>query len=758
MAIAWKDVIAKPEYQQLSAQEKAAAQEQYFSDVVAPQAGDKAQEARAAFFSAYPAASQQEETAKDLQAAGIVEQQQMPDLTADELSRLPDNPAAFAQTLRQPNAEWVQQQYDRKAAQDRGGLTTLGGSVGKGVMNIARGLGVADEATPREQQRYKAAEEAYPITTAIGETVGEAAPFAPLSVAAAPLSLGARIAASGALGAAEAGLGTLGRTGDAGQAGAAGVGGAVLGAGIEAALPSLGRLGSALFRRVTGKPAVGALFDSSGNPTAEMQEALQKAGVSMDDLTQEALADIMKLPAGSSPEQAARIAQFQSVGVPFTAGNITQQLPQQAMEAQLAEAVSDPVAQALRGKLTEQSEAFRGALEGVVPQGAVGERAGESVKGALSGRKAALQAEKSSLYKQAGEQAETVGDVPVIPDNITAALPDDAKMRRIGRLVPTQAAALDDLLIEFGVKAAPEGFGGSITPLSAGNFEEFRQAINLIERGDPSGTIKVISGPVKQALDDEIDAMIAATSGSLPPELLGTLQKARAVTREMKTEFSPDSTAGRLLSIKRGGANPIMESSVVTKHLLGRASPIEDMQRTLATLSKAGNEGKQAIADLQSSAIMDLLEAGFGATSNKIDGVQMLSPAAFQRGLKKIGDKKLNLLFSNNPEGLKKLKTLGAVAGSMQKQAGAIPKGSASVNAEYFKKIISMMSTVKFPGAGLLFEAMDVAAKNKGKREAVKAALEAKPEVAKAAVNINRAYPAMAQALGIAGIGQSVEE
>lgn len=697
-------------------------------------------------------------TAQDLQAAGIVEPQQMPDLKPEELARLPENPAQFAQTLRQPNAEWVQRQYDLKAAQDRGGLTTLGGSIGKGVMNIARGLGIADDATQREQQRYKAAEEAYPITTAIGETVGEAAPFAPLSVAVAPLSLGGRIAASGALGAAEAGIGTLGRTGDAEQAGAAGAGGALLGAGLEAALPHIGRIGSAIFRRVTGKAPAGALFDNAGNPSAEMQAALQKAGVSMGDLTQEAMADLMRLPAGSSPEQAARIAQFQAAGVPFTAGNITQQLPQQAMEAQLAEATSDPVAQALRGKLTEQSQAFQSALEGVVPQGAVGERAGESVKGALAARKAEQQALKSDLYRQAGEQANTVGDVPVIPDNIAAAIPDEAKLKRISRLVPTQSAALDDLLVEFGIKSAPDGFKGQITPLSAGNFEDFRQAINLIERGDQTGAIKVVSGPIKDALDAEVDTMIDAASGGMPADLLATLQKARAVTREMKTEFSPDSTAGRLLSIKRGGANPIMESSVVTKHLLGRASPIEDMQRTLASLSKAGDKGKQAIADLQSSAVMDLLEVGFGATSNKIDGVQMLNPAAFQKGLKKIGDKKLNLLFSNNPEGLKKLRNLGNVAASIQKQAGAIPKGSAAVNAEYFKKIMRMMAGSKVPFAGTVFEVMDIASKNKGKREAVKAALEAKPEVAKIAVNINRAYPAMAQALGIAGIGQAIEE
>ncbi|AIN14594.1 hypothetical protein [Yersinia pseudotuberculosis] len=57
MAIAWKDVISKPEYQQLPPDQQAAAQEQYFNEVVAPQAGDQAEAARQQFFTAYPPAA-----------------------------------------------------------------------------------------------------------------------------------------------------------------------------------------------------------------------------------------------------------------------------------------------------------------------------------------------------------------------------------------------------------------------------------------------------------------------------------------------------------------------------------------------------------------------------------------------------------------------------------------------------------------------------------------------------------------------------
>lgn len=54
MAKAWKDVIASKQYQALAPEQKAQAQEQYFNEVVAPQAGSDAEQAKQAFYAAYP--------------------------------------------------------------------------------------------------------------------------------------------------------------------------------------------------------------------------------------------------------------------------------------------------------------------------------------------------------------------------------------------------------------------------------------------------------------------------------------------------------------------------------------------------------------------------------------------------------------------------------------------------------------------------------------------------------------------------------
>ncbi|UAN59651.1 hypothetical protein [Serratia sp. JSRIV004] len=77
MAKAWKDVIASPQFQQLPPDQQAAAQDQYFNEVVAPQAGDQAEAARQQFFAAYPPAaaaqSPQEQTQAQKIGAGFAE-------------------------------------------------------------------------------------------------------------------------------------------------------------------------------------------------------------------------------------------------------------------------------------------------------------------------------------------------------------------------------------------------------------------------------------------------------------------------------------------------------------------------------------------------------------------------------------------------------------------------------------------------------------------------------------------------------------
>ncbi|HAG1922119.1 TPA: lytic transglycosylase domain-containing protein [Salmonella enterica] len=76
MAKAWKDVIASQQYQALAPEQKAQAQEQYFSEVVAPQAGNDAEQAKQAFYAAYPPPTTQQTTQQPTQQPQESEQPQ----------------------------------------------------------------------------------------------------------------------------------------------------------------------------------------------------------------------------------------------------------------------------------------------------------------------------------------------------------------------------------------------------------------------------------------------------------------------------------------------------------------------------------------------------------------------------------------------------------------------------------------------------------------------------------------------------------
>lgn len=646
----------------------------------------------------------------------------------------------------------------RELASEQGPIDAMLIGAGRGFYNIGRGLGIVDPAGETEQQAYAALQEQSPIATTVGEVIGESAPFVVPGLGAGKIAaLAPRAAAMAGIGATQGAVSARGRGEDLNTQMASGaLGGAVAG-GLELALPYIGRAAGAVVRRVTGKEPAGQLIDAAGRPTAELQDALQKSGLSFDDLAQSAMRELTDAAPGADPSQVARSALFAAENVPATRGAIGQDFAQQATEARLAESTSDIAAAPFRETIKNQSEAIKGRLDDLVQQLGVPERTGESLKEALSGRKSLLKAEKSALYRQAAEQAENLGVLPIVPDNIAAAVPNDQAVRRIGRLVPGQAGALDDLLVEFGVKKAPEGFTGQVTPLSLNNLEDFRSAINMIERSDNTGTIKVLSGPVKDALDAEADLMATAVEQAGvqgASDLINTLKQARGVVREVKTEFSPQALAGRLIETKRDGVTEVVEASKVVPTLFSKATPVEQLKKTLGNLSKGGEKGKQAIGDLQAATIMSLMDKAYGATGRKIGETPIFGPAAFQKALKDIGEDKLNVLFSGNKEALSRLKNIESISKLIQPPNAAVPKGSASVNADLFRRFMAS----KVPFGQTFMDVIDAAKMSGDTGRSVQQALNAKPELIKMAESINRDYPALAAAMGIAVIGQASKD
>jgi hypothetical protein len=626
---------------------------------------------------------------------------------------------------------------------------------GRGLTNVGRGFGLAEQEPEGVKKPLSALNEGE-IIGDVGQAVGEAAPFVPAYMATGGMGLAPRVLASGAIGATEGGTVARGRGGTREEISqSAGIGGA-LASTSELLFGVLGRIGSRLFRQI-GKRQRGPLITPDGKPSKEFQQVLEETGTSFDDLVGQAQDFIARAPDGTNPAQAARKARFDSLGIPATKGDITQDFGQQALESRLVTSMDDSAAP-LRSLRRQQSNEFQKAVDGLISDLGMPDEAGISVKTALTAEKSVRKAEKNRLYKELFEASPELESVPLFSQNIKEAIPDQRELRRLKRISGSQVDAMEDLLVEFGVvqdDALVKKFaesGGEITPLSMGNFEEFRQAINQIERADQTGAVQVFSGPIKSALDSELDVVEdVATKAGMDDAAVSLAKRARSVTRGLKEDYSPQALAGRLIETKKDGITPLIESSQINKTLFAKSTPVEQLEKTVSLLNKAEG-GKRAIGNLQAAAVFQALEDSLKATGRKVDGELLVSGSQFSKSLRNIGEDKLKVLFAKNPSQLKKLMNLKQTGLDIQASNDAVPKGSAPVIMDIMRR------AGRLPGVAAVVDAANFIVSAGADDRAVRRALKADPDFKRTATMIEQEFPALASALGIAGVTAAARE
>jgi hypothetical protein len=624
--------------------------------------------------------------------------------------------------------------YYRANAEELNPLQAAMIATGRGFYTIGRGIGLLEPADKAEEAGYRALSKEHPISTTIGEVVGEAAPFA---VAGGPLgsvsSTALRTTLAGLLGAAEGGIVANAETDRLDEVlKASGVGGGAAAA-LELALPHLGRIIGKAFRKIKGREPQGDIF-IDGRPSPEIQEFMQEAGITMDDLSGAAVEYLKRQPAGLPKDQVMRAADYESLGAPFTTGDVTQDFAQKAAEARLVESSADVMGDPIRELRLQQDAAFKSHLDKSIRETGAPEAFGESLKDALSGRKSDLIADKNRLYEEAFKAADNIGPIPIVPDKLIEAIPDDKTIKRLSRIKGNQIEAAEDMLIEFGLDRNPEKVdaflksGREIEPLSIQNLEDFRSGINQIERADQTGAVSVVTGPIKKALDAEAELMDqAAKKAGLTGTPLDLLKEARGTVRQVKAEFSPQSITGRLIDTKKDGVTPVIEASKAYKELMGAQKPTEHLLRTVESLRKAGPKGKRAIGNLQAATVMDLLDHAYKAQTRRIAGNKVFGAVPYNNRLEAIGDERLNAIFKDKPEILKKLKTIGRAAQGATPSGAEMPKGSAAT-------ILDMARWIglnRIPGAGLTIEALKMISQSKGNRDVLEKALKSRPKVEK---------------------------
>ena len=455
----------------------------------------------------------------------------------------------------------------------------------------------------------------------------------------------------------------------------------------------------------------------------------------------------------------ARRARFEDLDIPATRGDVTQDFAAQADEARLASMAGDPNAEPLRQLRLQQSQAFETRTGELVDSLGVPDETGQRVKDALSGRIKLLRSEKNKLYKEVADASPELANAPLITDDIVLAIPDRNTTIRIEELAPGQVRAVDRLMVQFGMftdPAAVKAFtdkGGEVTPLTLGNFDNFRIGLNQIERSDQSDAIKVITGPIKRALDEEATFIDQAVreSGITDQSVVNTLREARQRVRTLKTEFSPQAIAGRLTGTRRDGFTPVIEASRVSNELLRPGAPIENLERTLTSLRNSGKKGAQAIGDLQATVVADALEAALKAPSRKTSGIETIGGNQFAKALDKFGDDKLDLLFANNRAALNRLRDLRQTGLDMTPSAAASPKGSAPVILDKVLELlpIPMVSLVKAAARGV--SASDA-------RAGARAVKPMTPAFRRSVANFVRQYPGLSARLGLAGAAAAIPD
>lgn len=570
-----------------------------------------------------------------------------------------------------------------------GFLDVAASGLGKGYMDIARGTEIADPAGDVERVYWQEMEREYPWLAKGSRMVGQALPFVPAYMAAAPAmaatGLVGKAALTGGIGAIEGAAIAKGTGGDVlGSAGAGG--GFALGADVIA--PHIGKLARKLFFKVRGTIPKGALLDATGKPTTELVNVLDDAGLDFEDLGGAAIEALKKQDPRAIPSQAAAEAIFKGEGVDPTRAAITKEATAEAREETLKQKMGESAAAPFRERRIKQSEQIKDSLYKAVTQEDLREfSTGEMVKDAINDRYKVVHDKAATLYDNfTSDVKEIAGEGITLNKNvISEAIPDDGTFKDLMAGSDTARRAIQDLdsaLAEFNLKSPmrqfADEFNEPVEDLSITNFNRLRKRLNAIKKKDISGAASVAINPIIRNLDREAEqvASIMQKQGIVDRNIVDNLYAANDLWRQLNQEFTDKDLVGKLIKKSSDNITPSIEASNVYYELAKKGTPFEKVGKVVNTLRKSGNKGSIALQNLQDSTMLDLIEAGYSTQSRTIEGVPIFNPGAFRKRVDQLGKDKINIIFGGNRLALNKIKNIEYISKRLQPAAEATPKGS----------------------------------------------------------------------------------
>jgi len=616
-------------------------------------------------------------------------------------------------------------------------------SIGRGFVKSGRGLrtlfnlATGDEADlakleaerKEEKKAFKDLEEQYPIATTTGQIVGEIGALAPAGLGvgglitkgagkiAAPRA--AQIAGAGGAGVTEGAI--IGA--DEGQAVEGGAIGGLAGAGLELILPKVGRL----LRNKFGDAAkldqlVEVSSDGSIKPTPVLKNALAQQGDSFDNVLSQAQREAV------SPEQAELIGAYGAEGVtPATKTRIFPDKKAQQAEAFLMSQTDSNAADKFVENVIEENRQIKARFGAIADDlGLGGEEAGESIKNALYNVKSDLRSTRNKAYEDLAEAAryrpEIVNMMPLNQDYLKEGL---SGVRNLGLDDSTNTALVGALrdygLIERVGKADELGkFLGEpeVKDFNLGTLSDFRTRIlNAFDVTKPkeAKARRVLSSSIDDMEGEIIDAF-EGTGEAMPALIQQKAKAARETVKKEKRMLESRDLVNQLLKPKAAGLqaneSPLVASSKVFNKIATKSTPVEDVRKLVSVLEReAGEEGAEAIGNLQASTMLNLLDGAIIPSKKLSDPktgekIAMLSGTKLENEIKKLGEDKIRAIFKNNKEALDSLSNLRKIAERSVEDFNVVQKGSlpTKVMNELFNKIAKIRNVNIVGGIGDITE------------------------------------------------------
>ena len=728
--------------------------------------------------------------------------------------------------------DWIIRQLERKKIHEQSPVLTGIESAGRAGTELDRGLlqqrqqspllsGIEDAISPiprlerglvqflpdswkeqltrppsrQEQVEQQAAQQEAPTATAVGRAAGD------IGLAASELPIAPEAIAETDLGRAglfgtQSALQSRGRgEGAAQQAISFGLGAANSLFFDKLIHPALSKGWGGLIEKVTGRLPEGAVTDHAGNPTARTRQILEDAGYNVDQLNEKTKAALRAAPPHANPEQLVNQTLFTEAGVRPTRSAITQRAADFAAEQRR---LGDPrdIFEPLREATTEQSQAIQGKMHDLIrninadtpthlsldeQKGVLG----QAIKGSLSDRLTFLRSMTKNAYDALGNELDKpVYKTNLVRQDIDRALPDNFELRDLHIKDPQISKRIFNALREYGViksnpiKTADEADFSQLAKgdddIPAANFVHLRQKLLEIERDDNAKN--PIAPIIINPLIRQIDSDLARGLPNIDPtgRLAQLHNSARATSAYRHQQIPNDSLIRQFIDTKSDHLTEKKVGSQVVDKLVSPSTPVEHINDVVKQLKLS--KDKKGLQALRMSYALKMLDNGFGASDNVIDGKQVFDAAKFLNSFKGNQAEKMKTIFGGDKQKvLDKMNEIRDIAQKLQVPRLAkrgrtdVDRGKlAQLARKAFNELIGMSvygtakelgagTTGSIASAGAIHFLVDFAGRQLAKQE-VKEMLKttAGADAVKTAVSLNRLYPNLARAMGISYVDHYV--